>query len=352
MPTTLLAPAPEANTDLAPAAPPGAPPRRWLRWAVRLTLLLAAAWLVWNVYYVYFGCNFHAVVPGKIYRCAQPGRTDLEAWTKRHGIRTVFNLRGGTKDQDWYLEEMAAVHDLGLSAEDFSFSAKRLPSSEEIQRLVDALDHAEPPILLHCRQGADRTGVAAVIARLLYTDDTLPEALRHLSWRYGHLPVAETRRMDAFFDLYADWLKATGKEHAPATFRAWVAGEYRGGWCQEAIEAVEPLQEVCKAGEPLGFKVRVRNTSKRPWQFRPFMTAGYHLGVEVLKPDNTLAKFVRGGLFARDLGPGEAVELTVTVPPLAEPGVYRARFDMIEEGHLWFAQAGGQGREERIVVHE
>src|ERR671922_1591104 len=44
--------------------------------------------------YVVFGPNFHAVVPGAVYRCAQPSGPRLERWVRRYGIRTVVNLRG------------------------------------------------------------------------------------------------------------------------------------------------------------------------------------------------------------------------------------------------------------------
>lgn len=344
----------EAVLDLPDAPPTPAParPRGWTRLLPRLACLGVGGWLAFFIGDTFLGTNFHVVLPGKVFRSAQPGRERLKTLVHRHGIRTVLNLRGLCIGHPWYMEQCETVQDLGIAQEDLSFSAHRIPSAHELCRLIDVLDRAETPILLHCRQGADRTGMAAVVARLLYTEDTLPEALSHLSWRYGHLPVGKTLNMDRFFDLYTQWLGDEGKEHSPAVFRHWASQEYRGGWCQHAIESFEPMQGACKSGEPLGFRVRLRNISPRPWRFSPYETAGVHLAVEVLSEKNTLARFVRAGLFERVVAPDETVELIVAVPPLYEPGRYRLRMDMIAEGHCWFQQAGAEARVEEIVVHE
>jgi protein tyrosine phosphatase (PTP) superfamily phosphohydrolase (DUF442 family) len=344
---TLLAPQPPAQ-----ALPPPARRRSWRRWALRGVLFVALICTLVHLGNIFLGDNFHPVIPGKIYRCAQPDGADLAHYVKAHGIRTVINLRGPTKDQGWYLEECTAAHDLNLSLEDFSFSAKKLPPASEVQRLIELLDVVEYPVVVHCRQGIDRTGVVAVIVRLLYTDDALPRALRHLSARYGHFPLGDTTRMDVFFDLYGEWLERQGKTHTPALFRHWIAHEYRGGWFRQQIESVAPMQETCRVGAVFGFRVRVRNTSDQTWHFQPFNTAGVHLAAEVWGPQNKWLHFVRAGQMRRDVKPGASIELVVSLPALEEAGRHRLRFSMMEENHAWFDQIGDAGHEEEIVVHE
>ena len=57
---------------------------------------------------VLVGLNLHTVIPGRVYRCAQPSPNKLERLVHAHGIRTVLNLRGPNPDQSWYRGERAA----------------------------------------------------------------------------------------------------------------------------------------------------------------------------------------------------------------------------------------------------
>src|SRR5262249_32743977 len=151
----------------------------------------------------------------------QPSPARLERTIRRLGIRTVVNLRGCCLELPWYQAQCQVVHRLGVSQEDLCFSAGRLPSVQAIRQLVEVLDRAEYPILLHCHQGADRTGLASVLAVLLRTSATLPEARRHLGPASGHLPIGRTRHIDHFFDLYEEWLAEQGREHTPQLLRRW-----------------------------------------------------------------------------------------------------------------------------------
>ncbi len=108
---------------------------------------------------VFLGSNLHTVIPGKVYRCAQCSGKELEGIVHRLGIETVVNLRGSAVSLPWYTEESRATHRLNVCQEDIALSAARLPSVHEIRRLIEVLDAAQYPILLHCRHGADRTGL-------------------------------------------------------------------------------------------------------------------------------------------------------------------------------------------------
>lgn len=341
----------EAKEEVASSAPTPRK-RRWLWLCARLALLGVVGWLLYPLYHVYFAGNFHEVLPGDIYRSAQHSPTQLKRLVERHGIRTVVNLRGLCSGIPWYMDQCAAVQDLGINQEDLTFSAKRMPSAQEIRRLIEVLDRAERPILFHCRHGADRTGLAAVVTRILYTDDTFEEALGHLGWRYGHFPIGHTQYIDRFFDLYADWLRDEGRGHSPVAFRAWVADGYNGGWLQRAILSVTPLQEKARFGHPVGFCVKLRNISSRTWHFSGHEFAGVHLAVEVIDPSNTLCRIVRGGLYRRDVKPGEEIDINFVIPALKEKGTYRMRLDMMEEDHCWFQQAADNPYELEFLVHE
>src|ERR1700677_4850191 len=79
----------------------------WGRWQfsclIGVVLLLAAGFFL-EAGRVLLGDNLHEVLPGEIYRGAQRSPQDLQKLVKRHGIRTVVNLRG-TTNSPWYVEQ-------------------------------------------------------------------------------------------------------------------------------------------------------------------------------------------------------------------------------------------------------
>jgi protein tyrosine/serine phosphatase len=185
-----------------------------------------------EVLHVTVGANFHAVVPGQVYRSAQPSPRSLEKKVRTYGIRTLVNLRGWCGSDKWYVEECRTAKRLRLAMEDIGLWAGQPPSVEELHHLVRVLDQAEYPILLHCNSGGDRAGFASVVFLLLHTDTTLACARRQLGFRYGHNPYAGAACLERFFDQYARWLDKQGREHTPAHFRHWMQCVYRPDDCQ------------------------------------------------------------------------------------------------------------------------
>ncbi|HZT81258.1 MAG TPA: tyrosine-protein phosphatase [Gemmataceae bacterium] len=322
-------------------APPRPTGRRWPRALLRgglAGLLLAVAV---HALRTLVGGNFHVVVPGQVYRCAQPTGADLERLARDRGIRTVVNLRGCADPEPWYLAESRAAHRLGLSLEDVCLSATRLPSAHELRQLVEVLDRSERPILLHCYRGADRTGLASAMARLLYTDDTPAAALRHLGPRYGHFAVGRPAYLDLFFDLYAEWLAESGREHSPAAFRRWAVSEYCPGACRARLELIETPDYVV-AGRPFVVRVRAHNTSVRPWRLKPGENAGIQAHFIVCDEQARPVAEGKAGLFNAEVPPGGSIDLALAVPALARPGRCRLVADLAQPGHSDFCQAGSE----------
>jgi protein tyrosine phosphatase (PTP) superfamily phosphohydrolase (DUF442 family) len=335
---------------MSPPPPPGR--RRFRRPLVLALAALPALLLGWYFWGMYGAGNLHAVIPGQVYRGGQHSPAALEALIHRLGIRTVVNLRGCCDPHPWYLEQARLVQRLGLSQEDVSFSAIHLPSTHELRQLVEVIDRAEYPIFFHCRHGADRTGLAAAVTLLLKGEVSYEEARGQLGLRYGHVFVGKTTVLDRFFDLYEDWLAETYQEHAGEYFRQWVLHEYQGGWCNGRVEAMVPLEEEAKVGLPIGYRVTVRNLGKTTWQFKPTATAGMHLFFQVWDEEGRGAAVGRAGMKEATVGPGESIDLTLVIPPLARAGRYRLLVDMIEEYHCWFFQVGAEPWEEELDVRE
>lgn len=131
--------------------------------------------------------NFHTVAEGEVYRSAQPSPAALERYVREHGIRTVINLRGENPSDGWYQDEVATSRRLGLRHVDFRMSAKRGITRREAWRLIQIMQTAPKPILIHCESGADRTGLASALYVAGIQRRGEDAAEEQLSLKYGHI---------------------------------------------------------------------------------------------------------------------------------------------------------------------
>ncbi len=173
--------------------------------------------------------NFAPVVPGRLYRCNHPMPGRLAALARRYGLRTIINLRGARRCGSDALSRDAA-RQLGLEHIDMAFESRGAPHRDRILRFHAIYAAMTAPALMHCKSGADRAGLAAGLA-LLFEGGSARDALRQLSWRFGHFRGSPTGVLDAFFLHYAatgegrmpflDWVRSDYDEHAlRASFRA------------------------------------------------------------------------------------------------------------------------------------
>ena len=165
----------------------------------------------------YFGAlqiagNFHTVEAGRLYRSAQPGAQDLEVYVRTLGIKSVINLRGRHPGEPWYEDEMRASNELGLQHIDLALPASRELTAAQLQELETTLHDAPAPVLVHCKSGADRTGLAAALYVLEVQHRPAGTAAAQLSWVYGHWPYFWSRSgaMDRTFERVAG-LHAEGR---------------------------------------------------------------------------------------------------------------------------------------------
>jgi protein tyrosine phosphatase (PTP) superfamily phosphohydrolase (DUF442 family) len=337
----------------APDTAPATPPRRRLR--LRLVVYGGAIGLVLagavEAGRVLLGTNFHTLIPGRVYRCAQLSGPALRQVIAARGIRTVINLRGCGAPFPWYLDECRSTHDLNVAQHDICFSAGRLPPVHEVRRLVEVLDRCEYPVLFHCRRGADRTGLAAAIILLLQTDAGLDEGRRQLGLRFGHVALGRPAYLDRFLDLYDDWLHDKALAHSRANFRRWLERDYCPGELRCVIELLDFTPRPPR-GEPFPLRVRARNTGVKTWCFKPETNAGIHARYVLWNDADQQVASQRSGLFPAEVPPGQSIDLTLALPALSKPGRYRLLVDMVDEQQCWFFQAGSEPLEVELEVRE
>jgi protein tyrosine phosphatase (PTP) superfamily phosphohydrolase (DUF442 family) len=164
------------------------------------------------------GCiNLHAVEEGRVYRSMQPDEDQLARWIERYGLRTVLCLRGpGAGSRASGRPSVAA----DIAFVQVPMSATRLPRPETLLALWRAFEQAEYPLLLHCRAGADRSGLASALYVLYRTGD-LDQARSQLRLiPYGHLGMFGTEAMGEVLDRYEPF-------HGRLSFPDWVREHYR-----------------------------------------------------------------------------------------------------------------------------
>ncbi len=183
---------------------------RTVAWIDSLFIDHAVFRLVWG--------NLAPVIPGRVYRCNHPTPARLERMTRRLGLRTLINLRGKTQSGSDALSRETAQK-LGLEFHDMAFESRGAPHRERILRLHGIYQSMQMPALMHCKSGADRAGLAAGLM-ILFEGGSAADALKQLSWRFGHIRQAKTGILDAFFLLYQR--EAEGRK----PFLDWVKQDY------------------------------------------------------------------------------------------------------------------------------
>jgi protein tyrosine phosphatase (PTP) superfamily phosphohydrolase (DUF442 family) len=298
---------------------------------------------------IFLGRNWHAVIPGVAFRSAQLSHDDLMDAISRYGVRTVVNLRGTSADLDWYQAESRATRDADIGQEDVTLSAYRLPAPDELRRLVDVLDHAEYPLLLHCRQGVDRTGLASALLLLLRTDAAPAQARKQLGLRYGHVAIGPTWVMLEFMDLYDGWLQRQGRPHSPEALREFADHGYCPSYLRGTVELLE-MPTGLRVGTPAAVRVRAVNTSPEPWALHPGTETGVFVQVLIFGPDWRLIHRGRAGQFEATVPPGGSIDLTLALPPLPVPGPYHLLIDLADANRYAFSQFGNHPLEVMLTV--
>lgn len=133
--------------------------------------------------------NFHEVVPGVAYRSGQLNADQLAAKTAELGLRSVLNLRGKNEGQAWYDGEVAFCRSNNIAHYDIALSAGREVTPDEAEQIIGILKTAPKPILIHCRDGADRAALGSALFRFAVVGEPPDVADDELTIWYGHIPM-------------------------------------------------------------------------------------------------------------------------------------------------------------------
>lgn len=167
--------------------------------------------------------NLHQISP-EMWRSNQPSPKQVLAHARKRGIKTIINLRGPTT-KGFYLLEKQACEEAGIDLVDYQMFSREAPTVEKVFGARDLFDSIRYPALMHCKSGADRAGIMAVLYKLLREKVSYPEAIEQLSGRYLHIRQGKTGVLDAFFEDYAAYNAGRAPEDWKP-FLDWVAQDY------------------------------------------------------------------------------------------------------------------------------
>jgi protein tyrosine phosphatase (PTP) superfamily phosphohydrolase (DUF442 family) len=108
-----------------------------------------------------------------LYRGAEPTTEGLQE-LKKLGVHTVIDLRESNGNQ-------AKMGELGLTYEHIPMTALHVKDDNVVQFLRIAGDAGHAPMFVHCKRGADRTGLMCAMYRIAFQGWTKDQAIAEMT---------------------------------------------------------------------------------------------------------------------------------------------------------------------------
>lgn len=152
--------------------------------------------------------NFEVVDPNKVFRSAQLTEGEIKELIEKYQLKTVLSLRGPTDKTFWYEDQTISLKQMGLNYVYLGMSDDFYPDEKQVRQILEVLKNGPFPLLIHCRSGADRTGLVSALYKKYFMLSSNDEIQEQLSFKYWHLKYFKPA-MDAFLQKSKslDWLK-------------------------------------------------------------------------------------------------------------------------------------------------
>ena len=133
--------------------------------------------------------NWGTLENNLIFRSKKLNSSQLQERVTQHKIKSILCLAECTD-----LEKKIS-RELGLRYFDLSMNIPEI-ELDDLHHVVKVLKKAPKPLLIHCRQGADRTGMAAALYFYSIKNQSMDVSIKKgLRLRYGHLGKFWTPRI-------------------------------------------------------------------------------------------------------------------------------------------------------------
>ncbi|HQK99723.1 MAG TPA: tyrosine-protein phosphatase [Smithellaceae bacterium] len=218
---------------------------RWIRnrfvtWCLASMIVFLAIGAACVYVITYANRTLHPVIDKTVYRSGQLDGEQLHRAIRKYNLKTIINLRGDNEGRQWYETERQIAQAHGAALYDFSFDASSLPPVRLVIALLHCLDSADKPLLIHCRQGIDRTSFVSALILALEENVPYETALKQMTWRFGIIP-GRTSVGPLFFGQYEAWRGLSRLGHSPDLLRSWIHRTYLDdyGSIEYSLDTVE-----------------------------------------------------------------------------------------------------------------
>lgn len=148
--------------------------------------------------------NFHRI-SDDAYRSSQPTMAQMRRIVKQYGIKTILNLKGSNKNSAYWAFEIEQCEKLGIKLVNIDIASRSIPTLERIRRAKQVFDEIEYPMWMHCKAGADRTGIYATLYQHFHLGLPLEQTDQLKAWPYGHIRHSKAGKFDHYIELYMEY---------------------------------------------------------------------------------------------------------------------------------------------------
>lgn len=164
-----------------------------------------------------FRFNFHRI-SAEAFRSSQPTMWQLRRMVKKYGIKTIVNLKGPNERSAYWAFEREQCEKLGIKLVDVNIASRSIPDAARIRRAKEVFESIEYPMWMHCKAGADRTGLYATLYQHFRQGIPIEQTDQLKLWPYGHIKHSKAGKIDYYLEQYLTYRK----EHPEVGFLEWV----------------------------------------------------------------------------------------------------------------------------------
>jgi protein tyrosine/serine phosphatase len=164
--------------------------------------------------------NFYTVIPNQVYRSAELTQSQHQHYFNQYRYKSILHLESANNSKAWYKIEKAMVKKHHLQYYALPMDAHGLPTRTELKQLINIIQTSPKPLLIHCKQGADRTGLGSMLSVLFLTGHPYDIAKKQVSLKYGVSSSTSTGVI--VIEHFEKWLKQNNLAASRETFQTWV----------------------------------------------------------------------------------------------------------------------------------
>lgn len=145
--------------------------------------------------------NFHRV-SGDTFRSSQPTMWQLRRMVKKYGIKTILNLKGANPGSAYWAFEKEQCAKLGVKLVDIEIKSRETPTAGDVRHAKEVFESIEYPMWMHCKAGADRTGIYATLFQYFHLHMPIEKTDQLKLWPFGHIRHSEAGKIDNYLEQY------------------------------------------------------------------------------------------------------------------------------------------------------